>query len=229
LDGVITYIPDVVTKDEVAQLNAVLATVSFADGATSAGWHAREVKKNQQLTHQMPGYETPAKLAQGALEKNTLFQMAARPRFMMPLVFNRYAPGMTYGAHMDDAIMSVPGYPGRIRVDVAFTLFLSDPASYQGGELAVEQGGPEQRFKLPAGAMVVYPANSLHRVLPVTEGVRLAAVSWLQSELRDPAQRQMLFDLDMVRRSLFGAEGKSRNFDLLSKVHANLLHLWAEM
>jgi len=227
---VITYIPDVVTQDEVTQLNAVLATAEFADGSTSAGWHAREVKKNQQLTHAMPGYEAPGKLVHAGLERNALFQMATRPRFVNPVMFNRYAVGMTYGAHIDDPVMTVPGpYPGRIRIDVAFTLFLSDPASYQGGELAIEPGGPEQRFKLPAGAMIAYPATTLHRVLPVTEGVRLAAVGWLQSELRDPAQRAILFDIDMVRRTLFGTEGKSRNFDLLSKAHANLLHLWAEM
>ena len=126
--------------------------------------------------------------------------------------------------------MGTPGpYPGRIRVDVSFTLFLCDPATYQGGELIVDLGGAEQRFKLPAGALVAYPGTLLHRVAPVTEGVRLAAVGWLQSELRDPAQRQVLFDLDIVRRSIFGAEGKSRNFDMLSKAHANLLHLWSEL
>jgi len=227
---VITYIPDVITKDEVAQLNAVLATAEFADGATTAGWHAREVKKNLQLTASMKGYDAPAKLVLAALERNALFQIAARPRFMMPILFNRYAVGMNYGAHIDDPIMAGPGpFPGRIRADVAFTLFLTDPTAYQGGELVVEQGGPEQRFKLPAGAMVVYPATSLHRVMPVTEGMRTSVVGWLQSEVRDPAKRQILFDLDLVRRGLFSTEGKSRNFDLLSKAHANLLHLWAEM
>ena len=227
----ITFIPEVVTQDEVAQLAAVLAGAAFADGAVSAGWHAREVKKNQQLAHGMPGYEAAGKLVHGALERNTLFQMAARPRFLMPVMFNRYAPGMSYGAHIDDPIMGTSGqYPGRLRADVAYTLFLADPASYQGGELVIEPGGAaEQRFKLAPGALVLYPATTLHRVNPVTEGVRLAAVGWVQSELRDPAKRAILFDLDLVRRTVFQAEGKSRQFDLLSKAHANLLQMWAEL
>lgn len=226
----ITLIPDIVTQNEVAQLNAMLTTVEFADGAGTAGWHAREVKKNQQLIHGMPGHEGLAKLVQTAIERSALFQMAARPRFMMPVIFNRYAVGMNYGAHIDDPIMSPPSvYPGRIRADVAFTLFLADPASYAGGELMIDHGGVEQRVKLAAGSMIAYPATTLHRVAPVTQGVRTSAVGWVQSELRDPVQRAILFDLDMVRRNVFGAEGKSRNFDIISKAHANLLHMWAEL
>jgi len=226
----ITVVPDVVTGDEVAQILVALAKAEFADGAGTAGWHAREVKKNQQLTHNMPGYEAPGRVVQAAIERNLLFQMAARPRFMMPVVFNRYAVGMTYGSHIDDPVMnSAKVFSGRIRTDVAFTLFLSDPNSYAGGELVIDQGGAEQRVKLPAGGMVAYPAQTLHRVNPVTEGARIAAVGWVQSELRDPQQRQIVFDLDVVRRNVFQAEGKSRNFDLLSKTHANLLHLWAEL
>ena len=226
----ITIVSDLVTAEEVAQLNAGLAQVAFADGAATAGWNAREVKKNLQLTFVNPGYEPLAKLVHDALDRNPLFQMAVRPRFVQPLIFNRYEVGMTYGVHLDDAVMLSPRLPpGKIRVDVAFTLFLSDPATYQGGELVVDHGGAEQGIKLAAGSMVAYPADSLHRVAPVTQGVRLAAVSWVQSELRDPTHRTILFDLDLARRNEFTANGKSKNFDLMSKVYTKLLHLWAEL
>ncbi len=226
----ITFIPDFVTPDELAQINAGLAAAAFADGSATAGWHARDVKKNLQLAVGAAGYEPLGKLIHAALDRNALFQMATRPRFIKPVLFNRYEVGMTYGVHIDDSIMSVPGiWPGRIRVDVAFTLFLADPGSYGGGELVVDHGGAEQSFKLPAGALIAYPATTLHRVAPVTQGARVAAVGWLQSELRDPTHRAIAFDLDMARRAEFGANGKSRNFDLLTKVHANLLHLWAEL
>lgn len=227
--ALITFVPDAVTADEVAQLNAGLAKASFADGGTTAGWHARDVKKNLQLTLGNPSYEPLAKLVHAAIDRSAIFQMAVRPRFVQPVIFNRYEVGMTYGVHIDDAVMASPIRPGRIRTDVAFTLFLADPATYSGGELMIDHGGAEQSIKLAAGGLVAYPAQTLHRVAPVTNGVRLAAVGWVQSELRDSVQRAMLFDLDLARRNEFQANGKSRNFDLLSKVHANLLHLWAEL
>lgn len=226
----ITAIPDIVTKEELAQLRAGLDSAEFADGARSAGWNAVGIKNNLQLTNGMAGYEPLRKIVNAGLERNALFQTAVRPRFVQPVMFNRYAPGMSYGAHMDDAIMNAPSaYPGRVRIDVSFTLFLSDPASYQGGELVFDQSGIEQPFKLPAGALVAYPATTLHRVAPVTEGVRTAAVGWVQSEIRDAGQRAILFDLERARRSVFAGAGKNETFDLLSRVLGNLLHLWAEL
>jgi PKHD-type hydroxylase len=130
---------------------------------------------------------------------------------------------MEYGSHVDDAVM---GSTDPIRSDVSFTLFLNPPDAYDGGELVIESTAGEQAFKLPAGGLVLYPSSTLHRVVPVT---RLAAVSWVQSQIRDPGCREILFDLDTARRTLFEREGKSREFDLLSKSLANLLRLWAEL
>lgn len=226
----ITIVPDIVTKEELAQLRDGLDAVNFADGARSAGWNAAGVKNNLQLTLGMAGYEPLRKIVQAGLDRSALFQTAARPRFMQPIMFNRYMPGMNYGAHMDDAIMNSPTvWPGRVRIDVSFTLFLSDPSSYLGGELVFDLGGVEQPFKLPAGTLVAYPATTLHRVAPVTEGARTAAVGWLQSELRDPAHRAILFDLERARRGVYASAGKNETFDLLSRVLGNLLHLWAEL
>ena len=226
----ITCIPDIVKGDDLRAVREGLAAATFADGGTTAGWHAREVKDNLQLTIGMEGYEALEKIVRPALLRDAAFQMAVRPRYLRPILFNRHDVGMAYGAHVDDPIMtSGSRAPSHIRTDVSFTLFLSDPATYQGGELVVGWGGVEQPYKLPAGTLVAYPSSTLHRVAPVTQGTRLAAVGWLQSEVRDPDQRQILFDIDMARRSLFRQEGKSEAFDQLSKAHANLLRMWVEL
>jgi PKHD-type hydroxylase len=137
-------------------------------------------------------------------------------------MFSAYEPGMHYGSHVDDALMA------GIRTDVSFTLFLSDPESYGGGELTIESASGEDAVKLAAGSLLAYPSTTLHHVAPVTRGTRLAAVGWARSFVRNGAQREMLFDLDTARRQLFTREGKSAEYDLVSKSLANLLRMWVE-
>ena len=132
---------------------------------------------------------------------------------------------MSYGSHTDNALM---GDQEFWRADVSFTLFLSDPSTYTGGELVIENSDEERCYKLKAGSMIVYPSSTLHRVETVTDGVRLAAVGWVQSLIRDPANREILFDLDTTRRSLFTQSSKTIEFDLISKTYTNLLRKWAE-
>jgi PKHD-type hydroxylase len=151
-----------------------------------------------------------------------LGRAAVRPKALSPLLFSRYEKGMRYGSHVDDALMD------GMRTDVSFTLFLSEPESYDGGELAIEGVSGEETFKLDAGALVAYSATSLHHVTEVTRGARLAAVGWVRSFVRDPARRELLFDLDTARRQMFAREGKSSEFDLVSKSLANLLRMWVE-
>ncbi|MEM6436188.1 MAG: Fe2+-dependent dioxygenase, partial [Cyanobacteria bacterium P01_D01_bin.115] len=134
----------------------------------------------------------------------------------------RYDTGMEYGRHVDNALM------GNQRSDVSFTVFLSEPQDYDGGELVVEGAADEQCYKLAAGTAIIYPSSTLHRVEPVTQGTRLVAVGWVQSWIRDAAKRELLFDLDTVRRSLYTQSGKSNEFDLLSKSLANLMRQWVE-
>ena len=141
-------------------------------------------------------------------------------------MFSRYEPGMEYGTHVDNAVMS--GRP-PVRSDVSLTLFLSEPDTYDGGELTIQTMTGEEQIKLPAGSIVAYPSSSLHRVAPVTRGVRVAAVTWVQSMIRDPACREILFDLEATRRSIFETQGKTREFDLVSKCFANLMRMWAEV
>ena len=151
------------------------------------------------------------------------------PLKVFPPLFNRYDPGMTFGAHVDNAIRIVPGHGGRIRTDVSCTLFLSDPESYDGGELIVEDTYGEQRVKLPAGDAVIYPATSLHRVAPITRGSRLASFFWVQSMVRDDGQRSLLFDLDMAINRARGdlPAGHSSPTELTGVYH-NLLRRWAD-
>jgi PKHD-type hydroxylase len=221
----IVAIPDVLEPDELSALLGALAHAEFLDGRATAGWNARPVKNNQQMVPgSAQGMDLQSILVK-ALTRNLAFQLAARPKLMRPVVFNRYTAGMSYGPHMDDPIM---GMQPMLRADLSFTLFLSDPQSYDGGELAVEALGGERRFKLPLNHMVVYPSTSLHQVTPVTRGVRLAAVTWVQSLIRDPAQREILYDLDTAHRAVFAQHGKTRELDLLTKVLTNLVRLWAE-
>lgn len=222
--AVILCIADVLSTSEVERLRSLFSGGAFQSGTRTAGWHAKLVKNNQQMTG------TAAAEAQGiitaALKRNPLFRSAVMPRRMVPPLLARYEPGQTYGDHVDDAIM---GEDNPVRSDVSVTVFLRDPDDYEGGELVMDTTGGEQVFKLPAGAAITYPSYTLHRVAPVTKGVREVAVTWVQSMVREADRREILFDLDRSRRAVFDSDGKTPLFDTLSKSHANLLRLWAEL
>jgi PKHD-type hydroxylase len=211
---------DLLSPPALEALMAQIAAAKLVDGKTTAGWHAKSVKHNQQVDAK--AIEPLAEQVRQATLKHPLFQAAARPRSIHTVRFNRYSDGMSYGRHTDNALMN--GY----RSDLSFTLFLSDPESYEGGELVVEGADSEQAYKLPAGSMLVYPSSSLHRVEPVTSGVRWAAVGWVQSQIRDASQREILFELDTARRSLFNQYGKTNEFDLITKSLNNLVRRWVE-
>ncbi|PTL89924.1 Fe2+-dependent dioxygenase [Halomonas litopenaei] len=223
----ILCIDKVLTDDQLQRIRQTLDASDFRDGRETAGWHARTVKRNQQASSQEPAIAALRDEVMQTLSAHTLFQIAARPRRMKPVMFSRYQQGMTYGNHVDDAVMPTP--QGPMRTDLSFTIFLGDPDSYEGGELVTETTQGEQRFKLPAGSMILYPSSTLHRVDPVTQGQRLAAVGWLQSQVRQPEQREVLFDLDTTRRQIFERDGKTAEFDNISKSLANLLRMWAEI
>jgi PKHD-type hydroxylase len=197
-------------------VRAALRSSPFHDGGATAGWNARGVKHNEQARD-----AEAAGRVHDALLEHLLLQSAALPARLSTPLFSRYRPGMSYGLHMDDALM---GSNPRLRTDLALTLFLSDPASYDGGELVIENHTGVLTYKLEAGQAV------LHRVAEVTRGERLAAVLWIQSAVRDAAHREMLFDLDTVRRSLWarGGASASEDFNLLNKTYANLLRAWAD-
>jgi len=218
-------IANVLTPEQLQEVRTLLADQPFQSGSRTAGWAATLVKNNEQLDPTARHYEKLQQLVASALTANEVFALAAMPRAMRPMLFSRYTGGMGYGDHVDNALM---GEESRIRSDLSFTLFLSDPGEYEGGELTIEDTRGTQAYKLEAGALVLYASDTLHRVETVTSGVRQVAVGWVQSLIRDPRQRQILFDLEVVRRQLFQQAGKTSQFDTLSKSISNLWRLWVE-
>ncbi|ASG24926.1 Fe2+-dependent dioxygenase [Nitrospirillum viridazoti] len=224
----ITIFPNVLSPQEVSQLLVGLRGTPFADGAATAGEQIRQVKKNLQLQAGMPGYDSAFRTVVRGIERCEDFRRALFPLLMAPLAFNRYDEGMEYGAHNDMPVINTPDR-GPIRADISFTLFLCDPASYDGGELVIDQGGHEQGFKPAAGSLVAYPSGAIHRVAKVTRGTRMAAVGWLQSMIRRPEHRSILYDLGQARTHLHSLEGKSAQFDALARIYANLMREWTEL
>ncbi|MCP9935168.1 Fe2+-dependent dioxygenase [Cyanobium sp. Candia 9D4] len=194
----------------------------WRDGAETAGWHAREVKRNRQLEPASSLNQTLASALSDHLLQHPLLQAAALPVRLHSLRFSRCGVGEGYGRHVDNAFM-VGG-----RSDLSFTLFLSEPEQYDGGALVLEDPGGESALRLPAGHALVYPSSLLHRVDPVTRGERLVALGWIQSRVRRSDRRELLFELDTARRSLYQKQGKDEIFDLLTRSYTNLLRMWGE-
>jgi PKHD-type hydroxylase len=215
-------IADILKPDDLTTVHAALAKARFIDGRETAGFAARQVKDNRQADSRDKSLDAARSLVAARIMENDLFRIAARPKTLSPLLFSRTETGMQYGVHVDDAIM------GGMRTDIAFTLFLDPPDTYDGGELVIESAADDSAIKLPAGSMIVYPATTLHRVAMVTRGQRHVIAGWARSLVRDAAQRELLFDLDTARRTLFARDGKTAEFDLISKSLANLLRMWAD-
>jgi PKHD-type hydroxylase len=217
----ILAIADILSAEDVGLVRRELAGAAFVDGKATAGWSARPVKDNRQAKDS-PQIERLRAHVQARLMEHAVFALATRPKAIIGPLFSRYRPGQAYGTHVDDALIA-----GQ-RTDISFTLFLSAPEACEGGELVIETSSGEEAFKLPAGSAVIYPASTLHRVAPVTGGERLAAAGWVRSVVRDPGQRELLFDLETARRRLFEREGKTAEADLLAKCAANLMRLWCD-
>lgn len=218
-------IPHLLSPEELTEVKTFLKQAEFVDGKLTAGWHAKLVKHNQQLKGGLQTQELKAKI-EAALKRNALFQTAVRPKKIHSLLFSRYEPGMSYDRHVDNALM---GNNTLWRSDLSFTLFLSSPKEYRGGELVIEEAQDDRSYKLDANSIIIYPSTTLHRVNSVTEGTRLVVVGWVHSLIRDAGDREILFDLETARRSLFASGGKTPEFDLISKSIANLLRKWADV
>ncbi|MFM7849762.1 MAG: Fe2+-dependent dioxygenase [Rubrivivax sp.] len=221
----ILCIDAVLPQERVDEIARALLVQTFDSGAATAGWAARDVKNNLQLPPHSPLRLQIQKVVEDALQGNETFVSAALPRAQSEVLVSRTAAGGGYGNHVDNAVMGQP----PVRTDLAFTLFLSRPGDYDGGELVIDEPQGEQSFKLPAGQMVLYPATTLHRVNPVTRGVRHVVAGWVQSLVRDPRLRELLFELDLARREVFSMAPRSRAFELLHKSYSNLLRMHAEV
>ncbi len=217
----------VLSAVEAQQIVKELDSWNFVDGKSTATGIAADVKRNLQGERKESGPTSLDERLLAALRANTVLRAFAYPKQLALPHFSRYEPGMEYGTHVDGAIMGGGGGSPPFRTDFAMTLFLAPPDSYDGGELVIQDNFGEQEIKLDAGEAVVYSANSLHRVAPVTRGVRLAAVTWIQSSVRDERVREILFDL---QRAMSAATPKidASTLLLLSKCHQNLLRLVVE-
>lgn len=224
--ALINCISAMLGPEELVAIRSGLERAVFVDGAGTAGWSAREVKRNLQLNAGSPDYERIARIVRESFMRSGELQTALLPAAATPVLFNRYGQGMEYGPHVDTPVMG--SMSNAVRSDIAITIFLSDPGSYDGGELTVFMNGISSQFKLEAGAAIAYPANTLHHVTAVTRGVRDAAIIWVQSQVRDSAKRELLWDMETAKRLTFSREGKSPTFDLISKSRANLIRMWAE-
>ncbi|MEN3950420.1 Fe2+-dependent dioxygenase [Iodidimonas sp. SYSU 1G8] len=221
-------IEKLLTPDEVAHCMTVLAAAPWGDGRVTAGYQSARAKHNLQVPEDSEAARDLGVLILDALRRNLLFQSAALPAEIFPPLFNRYEPGHTFGTHVDNAIRPVTGTGRRIRTDMSATVFLSDPDSYDGGELVIEDAYGVQSVKLPAGHMILYPATSLHSVRPVTRGARIASFFWIQSLVADDGERSVLFDMDMSIQRLRGEVGDDHPALIaLTGCYHNLLRRWA--
>jgi PKHD-type hydroxylase len=223
---VLLQIPNVLTPEQVAQFRARLDKAPWVDGNVTSGHQSAKAKYNEQVDERSAEARELGEAILVALSKSPLFMSAALPRQVFPPLFNRYREGMTFGNHIDAAIRAHGPTGVRIRTDLSATLFLSQPSEYDGGELLIEDTYGVQRVKLDAGSMVLYPATSLHRVEPITRGARIASFFWIQSMVREDAQRALLFDLDMSIVRLTQAHPGDPSLVSLTGVYNNLLRMW---
>lgn len=221
------HIQKVLDTATVARMRARLDAAEWIDGRETVGPQGARVKRNQQLADASPLRMELGREVLAACARHPEFHAATLPVRILPPRFNRYADGGHYGAHIDGAVMALSD-GSQLRSDIACTLFLADPESYDGGELTVEDTYGEHEVKLPAGDAIVYPASSLHRVEPVTRGTRVAAFFWIQSLVRDEARRRTLLQLDSAIRTLAADGADAATVKQLTGVYHNLLRGWSD-
>ena len=222
-------IPEVITQDEVRHARELLKTAPWTDGRASAGVQARQVKNNEQLPHDCDAAKQIRAMVLRGLDRHAIFFSAALPKRVFTPRINRYGgEANTYGNHVDNAIRFAPDTGLRVRTDISCTVFLANPDEYDGGELVVQDTFGEQRVKLRAGDMVLYPGTSVHKVEPVTRGYRLACFFWIESMVRSDEQRRLLYELDMNLLQLRKEHGEGPSTTALTGTYHNLLRMWAD-
>lgn len=220
-------IPDVLNKNQLEHIQKILNQSNFVDGKLSAGKHAQRVKNNEELSSNDRMLNELNNLVMGSLVQNRTYQNAAFPHRIATAFYARYGSGMAYGDHIDDPIMGPTG--ATYRTDVSITIFLNNPDDYEGGELTINTSFGQQQFKLPAGSAIMYPSGTLHNVAEVTKGERLVAVTWCQSMIRDPAKRELLYNLNLARESLMDKNASSTETAQVDTTYINLVRMWSEL
>jgi PKHD-type hydroxylase len=222
------HIPEVLSPDELHRCRQIIVEAGWVDGNITAGSQAAKAKNNLQLPEDAPATRELQGIVLGALGRSALFFTSALPKQIFPPLFNCYTGSHnSFGNHVDNAIRTVTGTSHRVRSDLSFTLFFTEPNEYEGGELVIEDTFGAQRVKLPAGDMVLYPSSSVHRVEPVTRGARIACFTWLESMVRETECRRLLFDLDMSIMAVRERMGDDADAVRLTGCYHNLLRMWA--
>lgn len=223
------HIPQVLTPEQVRSMRIALDGADWTDGRATVGAQGAQVKRNRQLPENSALGVELGRTILAALASHPLYVSAALPLRSVPPLFNSYAGGEHYGAHVDGAVRQVPGGAAPLRTDLSCTLFLTEPDDYDGGELVVIDTYGTHEVKLPAGDMILYPSSSVHQVQPVTRGTRVCSFFWVQSIVREDARRGMLFEHDQAIQSLRGRVGDYAEVVTLTSHYHNLLRLWAEV
>ncbi|MEJ2686389.1 MAG: Fe2+-dependent dioxygenase [Gammaproteobacteria bacterium] len=222
----LVHVPAVLDQSQLAMVWELLSGARYEDGRASAGLAAKRVKNNQELSVSDERMSALNRIVMGRLVSNPTYLNAALPHRVAAPFYARYAPGMAYGDHVDDPVM---GSGDRYRSDISITVFLSPLDSYDGGELVIQTAFGERRVKLPAGDAILYPSSSVHRVAEVTRGERLVAVTWVQSLVRDPARRELLYDLSIARDKLLENHPEADETRRVHSAYVNLVRMWAEL
>jgi len=220
-------IPNLLDEQRLDFIQQTLEKSNFVDGTLSAGMAAKRVKNNEELAASEQQMQQLNNLVMGSLVQHNEFKAAAIPLRVAAPYYARYSKGMTYGDHVDDPIMGSAGQ--QYRSDVSTTVFLNEPAEYEGGELVISTSFGEQKIKLSAGSAVVYPSSSLHHVAEVTKGTRLVAVTWAQSMIREPAKRELLYTLNQARESLLKQRPDDEETKKIDVSYVNLFRMWSEL
>jgi PKHD-type hydroxylase len=225
------HLTNILSSDELAQARDLLVgDAPWIDGRSSAGGQAVMQKQNHQLAQDSDVARRLQAMVLAAINRDPLFLCAALPKKIFNPLFNRYhGDSNFYGPHIDGAVLHSKTTQQWVRTDISCTLFLSDPADYDGGELVIQHTQGTQRIKLPAGHLILYPGTTVHQVTPVTRGQRIASFFWIESLVRSDEQRRLLFDMDehlgRLRQTLGEADASLVG---LTGTYHNLLRLWAD-
>ena len=219
-------IENILSPSDLDQVTRLLSRGNFEDGKLSAGSLAGLVKQNEEISAHESDFRELNELVMGTLVREPEYRAICWPKRIAAPIYARYQPGMQYGPHVDDPVM---GRDPSYRSDISMTMFLSPKDSYEGGELSIIQPFGEQKIKLDAGSVVFYPSSSLHSVTPVSSGTRYVAVSWIESSIRDPSKRHLLYELNQARESLISEQPDSDACNKVSNSFNNLVRRWVEL
>ena len=220
-------IPEVLNNEDISVIQDLMSSANFHAGSSSAGSEAIAVKNNHEMFISEAETQRLNNLVMGKLIQNPDYIAAAFAKRIAAPFYAKYKEGMYYGKHIDDPIMGPPNQ--RYRTDISITIFLNEPEAYEGGELVISTAFGEQKIKLKAGDAVLYPSSSTHRVAEVTRGERIVAVTWLQSTVRDPAKREILYNLSQARETLIKTSQGSQELEQVSNSYVNLLRMWSDI